>query len=212
MSFFFPKILKLRIKFFSFRGDLLNAFTPHLDTFQIRRVDFAIVLMRMDFEFFYPFITLTGQFTQGIGRSPGNCAISGSGSFSIRINNVVMRTNARIEVLGGGLRLGEMNNHVTITSAATNINFVGTAAQSAQCNRVLEQQLPAIFSANQAVINRYFDSRLRPLANNFIRNMSLQDLLNEISRPGNPVPCRRMAFEETMDISEVDVSSLKIEV
>lgn len=196
----------------SFRGNLINAYTPHLDTFIIRRIDFAIVFMRMDFDFLFPFITLTGQFAQGYGRSPNNCAISGSGTFSIRLNNVVYRKSAILNVHGGTLQLGQMNTQVTIGSSVVHINpFVGTVAQTQQCNQILQQQMPAIFNANQQTINQYFDSLLRPLFNNFIRGKTLQDLLNVImSSPSGPQQCR-MA-EEVMDFGHVDMSSLKIEV
>lgn len=168
-----------------------------------------MVFLRMDFDFFFPIIGVTGQFAQGIGRSPGNCAINGNGNFEIGLQNLVYRLSARLVLRGGLLEMGEMNSQISIQSFISRINqFVGTAAQSQQCNRVLESQMPSIFAANQARISQLMDSRLRPIANNFIKGMGLQDLLDVISMPGNPVPCRRMGGVPDFEMPEIKLEQV----
>lgn len=89
------------------------------------------------------------------------------------------------------LVMGDMITRVSIGSFNSNIqNFVGTLEQSNACNRVLEAWMPFLFQSNEAVVSQYLDRLLRPIADTFIRGMTLQNLLDFlISPPPQPV-CR----------------------
>lgn len=178
----------------SFQGNLINFYSGDLNTFIVRDVAFNMVFMRMDFHFHFPSLTTTGQFAQAVGRSPGNCAIHGGGAFAVRSNQVDYFMSSRLVLRGGTLEMGEMTSSITMGSFQSNVqNFVGTQQQSAQCNLALQQQMPRIFASQQAQISRYMENLFRPIADAFVRGMTLQDLLNVISHSGPPQPCRRMA-------------------
>lgn len=178
----------------SFQGNLINFHNDDLNTFIVRDITFNMVFMRMDFHFHFPSLTTTGQFAQGVGRSPGNCAIYGAGTFALRSNQVDYHMSSRLTLRGGTLEMGEMTSRITMGSLQSNVqSFVGTQQQNAQCNLALQQQMPRIFTAQQPQISRYMENLFRPIANGFIRGMTLQDLLNVISQSGPPQPCRRMA-------------------
>lgn len=177
-----------------------------LDTFRIVNVDFNMVFMRMDFHFHYAQLRSNGNFRQAVGRSPGNCAIYGNGGFAVRANNVNYFMSSRLVLRGGTLEMGEMTTRITFGSFNSNVvSFVGTQAQSAQCNTMLEQRMPAIMAAGEPQISRYFENVFRPIANSFIRGMTLQDLLNIITAPSNPVPWCRAAAPATADVAVEDV-------
>lgn len=175
-------------------------------------VAFSMVFMRMNFHFRYPFMTSSGSFANGVGRSPGNCAIYGNGFFWIRafrkcsyshnIKTYILMLNtyksaeldyhltAHLVVRGGSLEMGTMNSAITIGGFQSNIgSFVGTQEQSNWCNRILEDWMPFLFTSNAQTINLFMDNLMRPVASSYISGLTLQDLLNLIVEPNPPPTC-----------------------
>lgn len=186
--------LQLSRRTYSFQGNLINFHSGDLNTFIVRNIGFNMVFMRLDFHFHYPQLTTQGQFAQGVGRSPGNCAIYGNGAFAVRANAVDYHMTTRLALRGGTLVLGEMTSRITMGSFQSNIqNFVGTQQQNAACNLQLQQHMPRLFVQQQAHISRTMENLFRPVVDSFVDGMTLQDLLQVISHSGPPQPCRRMA-------------------
>lgn len=166
-----------------------------MDTFVIRSIRFNMIFMRMDMEFYYPHVTVSGRFEQGVGQTSGNCRLQGNGAFTLRANGVTQRMTSRMIVRGRNVQMGEMTTRVTISSFQSNIqHFVGTQQQSSTCNALLQQQMPRLFAANQQTISRYIESITRPIAERALRNMTLQDLLDLISVNRPLVPCRKRSL------------------
>lgn len=95
---------------------------------------------------------------------------------------MVLRDNALV--------MGDMITRVTIGSFNSNIqNFLGSLEQSNACNRVLETWMPWLFQSNEALISQYLDFVLRPIADNFIRGMNLQQLLDFLVNPPSQPVC-----------------------
>lgn len=102
-----------------------------------------------------------------------------------------MQITSFLVVQNGVLTTGPVQSRVTIGSFNSNIqNFVGTVAQSQQCNRALEARMPSLFAANEANISRYIESLLRPAADLFIRGMTFENLLEFLTNPPPPPVCR----------------------
>lgn len=159
--------------------------------------------MRMDMHFNFPQLRATGKFSQAVGRSPGNCILFGNGSFAVSANDVNYIMSSKLVIKGGTLEMGEMSTRITFGSFSSQVtSFVGSLAQSAQCNAALEKRVPAIMVASEAQISGYFEGMFRPIANNFIKGMSLMDLLGIISLPSNPVPTCSVS-DAMMDGGEV---------
>lgn len=197
---------------FSFRGTINNLYTAQMNTFQVRSVRFNMVFMRMDFEFFYPHVTTTGRFTQGVGQSPGNCRLPANGAFTLRANGLTHRMSSRLVVRGRNVQLGEMTSRVTMTSFQSNIQqFVGTPQQSNQCNALLQQHMPRLFASHQQAISRYIESVVRPIAERSMRNMTLQDLLNMININRPLRPCRPRSAAGISD-GDDDVNEMMVEM
>lgn len=96
---------------------------------------------------------------------------------------MVLRNNALV--------MGDMITRVTIGSFNSNIqHFVGTLEQSNACNRALETWMPWLFQSNEAAVSQYMDRLLRPIADNFIRGMNLEQLLNFLVNPPSQPVCR----------------------
>lgn len=166
-------------------------FAPDLDTFVVRSVDFNMLFMRMDFHFHYPQLRASGNFANTVGRSPGNCNVFGSGTFNVRAVNVNLRISTRLMLRRGTLEVDTITSTVSFGSFVSDIrDFVGTQAQSLECNRQLSNQMPFIVSSSQPQISHHLDVHLRPLANAFVDGMGLQDLLDIISSTRPPTPCR----------------------
>lgn len=116
-------------------------------------------------------------------------------NIDINSNYTVAEVNHHVTssmiVQNGVLISGPIQSRVTMGSFNSNIqNFVGTVAQSQQCNRALEARMPFLFTANEASISRYLDGLLRPAADLFIRGRTLEDLLAFLTTPPPPPTCR----------------------
>lgn len=159
----------------------------------MRNVRFNLGTLRLDLELFFPYITTTGRFTHGVGRTPGNCRLQGNGAYTLRPVGLTQKMTSTLVRRGNNLRLGEMRTRVSINAFRSNIqDFVGTQQQSKNCNALLEQQMPRIFESQQQTISRYMESILRPLADQALKDMTLQDLLDLFLRDGGrpPVKCK----------------------
>lgn len=87
------------------------------------------------------------------------------------------------------LQLNRIVSQVTVQTVNGNVNgWTGTPDHQERCRREFESHVPGIVWNNQATINQILSNIIIPAANEQLRQMTLNDLLNIINGGGSGLP------------------------
>lgn len=169
-------------------GVVQNVRVDGLNTFNVRRVDFGIVTLRVTFDIVIPAVHAAGRFN--LNGEVRGIPFSGTGPFESTAFDVSMVGQARMGVSGGFLDLRDFD--MTFLIPRFEFNFVGLTGENGETsdffNPLFEQIIPQWIHANQVLISDEITTIVKPIANQILNGLTIADLLERLER-GGEVTC-----------------------
>ncbi|XP_035890553.1 uncharacterized protein LOC118502432 [Anopheles stephensi] len=185
--------MEIKQKLFQISGELNNLVVDGLNEFEIKHIDIKVLKLQLDFEFYFGAIRTKGKYkvkAKLIGLLP----LTRFGSFRFDAKGLTVKGSASIGISGDKLQIRSLTVTPTLKSVRSDVkNVFLQPIVNFMFNRVVEGVVPGLINNNQQEITQLIEQQLKPMINEMLGDLSLQDLIDMVSGGGGsgPVTCDR---------------------
>ncbi|XP_050079080.1 uncharacterized protein LOC126565915 [Anopheles maculipalpis] len=188
--------MEINQKLFQIGGELNDMVVEGLNEFEIKHIDIKVLKLQMDFEFYFGAIRTKGKY-KAKAKLIGLLPLVRFGSFRFDAKGLTVKGSATIGISGDKLQIRKLTITPTIKSVRSDVkNVFLQPVVNFMFNRVVEGVVPGLINNNQQQITQLIEEQLKPMLNEMLGDISLQDLIDMVSGGGGsgPVTCDRDAL------------------
>lgn len=187
--------MEIKQKLFQISGELNNLVVDGLNEFEIKHIDIKVLKLQMDFEFYFGAIRTKGKY-KAKAKLIGLLPLTRFGSFRFDAKGLTVKGSASIGISGDKLQIRSLTVTPALKSVRSDVkNVFLQPVVNFMFNRVVEGIVPGLINNNQQEITQLIEEQLKPMLNEMLGDISLQDLIDMVSGGGGgsgPVTCDRV--------------------
>lgn len=171
-----------------FKGAVDNVLIDGLNEFDIKNVHINLLKLQLTFEFYFGSIRTKGDYSAK-GKAIGFLPFDRKGPFRFNVNGLTLKGSVKVALSGDKLQVRELIITPTIKSVNSNLkNVFLLPLNTFIFNRIVEGVVPGAINDNQQDIAEMIEENLKPVINELLAELTLQDLIDMVSGDGSSVP------------------------
>lgn len=171
-----------------FKGEMNNLLVDGLNEFEIKNVHINVLKLQLTFELYFASIRTKGDY-RAKGKVIGLFPFNRKGPFHFNVNGITLKGSVKVGISGENVQVRELQITPTIETVNSDLkNVFLLPLNTFIFNRIVEGVLPGMINDNQEDITAAIEDNLKPVINELLGDLTLQDLIDMASGEGSSIP------------------------